>query len=188
MQEEDSFLADSPFALARLSNIAWLNNIRLFLADIDYNWSRWVLGFNSDRQRDLFKSILGKLTPERLSILGAGIMLSIALLLSLFFLPHWLKSRLVTTQRSYLKALNAFEKAGTQGATWQGPIAFSQQISENYPHKVSDPLSQLTQYYLRLTYQIKQDPKITVLTTKKCHRLMKRHLTLLKTELSKHQA
>jgi hypothetical protein len=37
MQEEDSFLADSPFALARLSNIAWLNNIRLFLADIDYN-------------------------------------------------------------------------------------------------------------------------------------------------------
>jgi transglutaminase-like putative cysteine protease len=47
MQEEGSFLADSPFALARLTNIAWLNNIRLFLADIDYNWSRWVLGFNS---------------------------------------------------------------------------------------------------------------------------------------------
>jgi transglutaminase-like putative cysteine protease len=150
MQEEGSFLADSPFALARLTNIAWLNNIRLFLADIDYNWSRWVLGFNSDKQRDLFKSILGKLTPERLSILGVGIVLSIALLLSLFFLPHWLQNRLVTTQRLYLKALNAFEKAGTQRATWQGPSAFSQQISERYPHK--------------------------------------RHLTLLKTELSKHKA
>jgi transglutaminase-like putative cysteine protease len=188
MQEEGSFLADSPFALARLTNIAWLNNIRLFLADIDYNWSRWVLGFNSDKQRDLFKSILGKLTPERLSILGVGIVLSIALLLSLFFLPHWLQNRLVTTQRLYLKALNAFEKAGTQRATWQGPSAFSQQISERYPHKVSDPFSQLTQYYLRLTYQNKQDPKTTVLTTKHCHRMMRRHLTLLKTELSKHKA
>ena len=159
MQEEGSFLADSPFALARLANIDWLNNVRLFLADIDYNWSRWVLGFNSDRQRDLFKSILGKITPERLSILGVGIMLSIALLLSLFFLPHWLKSRLVTTQRLYLKALNAFEKAGTQRVTWQGPSAFSQQISERYPHKVSDPFSQLTQYYLRLTYQNKKPLK-----------------------------
>jgi transglutaminase-like putative cysteine protease len=188
MQEEGSFLADSPFALARLANIAWLNNIRLFLADIDYNWSRWVLGFNSDRQRDLFKSILGKLTPERLSILGVGILLSIALLLSLFFLPHWLQNRLVTTQRLYLKALNAFEKAGTQRATWQGPSAFSQQISERYPHKVSVPFSQLTQYYLRLTYQNKQDPKTTKLTTKQCHRMMRRHLTLLKTELSKHKA
>jgi transglutaminase-like putative cysteine protease len=188
MQEEGSFLADSPFALARLANIDWLNNVRLFLADIDYNWSRWVLGFDSDRQRDLFKSILGKLTPERLSILGGGIMLSIALLLSLFFVPHWLKNRLVTTQRLYLKALNAIEKAGTQRATWQGPSAFSQQISERYPHKVSDPFSQLTQYYLRLTYQNKKDPKTIVLTTKQCHRLMRRHLTLLKTELSKHQA
>jgi transglutaminase-like putative cysteine protease len=188
MQEEGSFLADSPFALARLTNIAWLNNIRLFLADIDYNWSRWVLGFNSDKQRDLFKSILGKLTPERLSILGVGIVLSIALLLSLFFLPHWLQNRLVTTQRLYLKALNAFEKAGTQRATWQGPSAFSQQISERYPHKVSVPFSQLTQYYLRLTYQNKQDPKTTKLTTKQCHRMMRRHLTLLKTELSKHKA
>ena len=188
MQEEGSFLADSPFALARLANIDWLNNVRLFLADIDYNWSRWVLGFNSDRQRDLFKSILGKITPERLSILGVGIMLSIALLLSLFFLPHWLKNRLVTTQRLYLKALNAFEKAGTQRVTWQGPSAFSQQISERYPHKVSDPFSQLTQYYLRLTYQNKKAPKTTVLTTKQCHRMMRRHLALLKTELSKHQA
>jgi hypothetical protein len=66
MQEEGSFLADSTFALAKLTNIAWLNNIRLFLADIDYNWSRWVLGFNSERQRDLFKSILGKLPPRTL--------------------------------------------------------------------------------------------------------------------------
>jgi transglutaminase-like putative cysteine protease len=188
MQEEGSFLADSPFALARLANIAWLNNIRLFLADIDYNWSRWVLGFNSDKQRDLFKSILGKLTPDRLSILGVGIVFSIALLLSLFFLPHWLQNRLATTQRLYLKALNALENAGTQRATWQGPSAFSQQISERYPHKVSVPFSQLTQYYLRLTYQNKQDPKTTVLTTKQCHRMMRRHLALLKTELSKHKA
>jgi transglutaminase-like putative cysteine protease/uncharacterized membrane protein len=188
MQEEGSFLADSPFALARLANIAWLNNIRLFLADIDYNWSRWVLGFNNERQRDLFKSIIGKLTPERLSILGVAIVLTIALLLSLFFLPHWLQNRLGTTQRLYLKALGAFEKAGTQRATWQGPSAFSQQISEHFSHNISDPFAHITQLYLRLTYQNNQDTGTSVLSAKQCHRMMRRHLALLKTELLKGKA
>jgi transglutaminase-like putative cysteine protease len=185
MQEEGSFLADSPFALARLTNIAWLNNVRLYLADIDYNWSRWVLGFNSERQRDLFKSILGKLTPERLSILGGSIVLIIALLLSLFFLPHWLQNRVGTTQRLYLRALSVFEKAGTQRASWQGPSAFSQQISEHYSNKISDHFSKITQLYLRLTYQNKQNSSSSLLSAKQCHRMMRRHLGLLKTELSK---
>jgi len=183
MLEEGSFLADSPFSLARLANVAWLNNIRLFLADIDYNWSRWVLGFNSEKQRDLFKSILGKLTPERLSILGVGIVFAIGFLLSLFFLPHWLQNRLGTTQGLYVNALKAFEKAGTQRAIWQGPTTFSRQISEHYPHKVSDTFSQLTQLYLRLTYQNKQDTGTSVLSTKQCQRMMRRHLAQLKSEL-----
>jgi hypothetical protein len=159
MQEESSFLADSTFVLARLTNIAWLNNIRLFLADIDYNWSRWVLGFNSERQRDLFKSILGKLTPERLSLLGLGVVFTIALLLSLFFLPHWLKNRLSTTQRLYLNSLRVLEKAGAPRSIWQGPSAFSQQINEHYSYKVSEPFSHITQHYLRLTYQNKKPLK-----------------------------
>jgi transglutaminase-like putative cysteine protease len=185
MQEEGSFLADSPFALARLTNIAWLNNIRLLLADLDYNWSRWVLGFNSEKQRDLFKTILGKLTPERLSILGLGIIVTIALLLSLFFLPHWLQNRVDKTQRLYQSALSAFEKVGTTRATWQGPYEFNQKIGEHYSNNISDPFSRITQLFLRLTYQKKQDDGVSVLSVKKCHRIMRRHLALLKAELVK---
>ena len=155
------------------------------MADLDYNWSRWVLGFNSERQRDLFKSILGKLTPHRLSMLGLGIVVTIALLLSLFFLPHWLQNRLSTTQRLYLKALSAIEKSGTQRATWQGPSAFNQQIKQHYPSKVSDAFSHITQLYLRLSYQNHQDTGASVLSVKQCHRMMRRHLSLLKTELLK---
>jgi transglutaminase-like putative cysteine protease len=185
MQEEGSFLADSPFALAKLTNIAWLNNFRLFLADLDYNWSRWVLGFNSEKQRDLFKSILGKLTPERLSILGVSITLTIATLMGLFFLPHWLQNRVGTTQRLYLKALGEFEKVGTQREKWQGPSAFSQQINEGYSEKISSAFAQITQLYLRLNYQNQQNSQSSVLNIKQCHRMMRHHISLLKTELTK---
>lgn len=188
MQSEGSFLADSPFALARLTNIAWLNNIRLILADLDYNWSRWVLGFNNDKQRDLFKQILGKLTPQRLAILGVGIVLFMAFLMALFFLPHWLQNRVSKTQRLYLKALAAFEKAGTQRAIWQGPSAFSQQINEHYPHNISEPFAHMTQLYLRLNYQNKPQLGAQRLSEKQCHSMLRRHLARLKIELLKNQA
>jgi transglutaminase-like putative cysteine protease len=187
MLEEGSFLADSPFALARLTNIALLNNLRLFLADLDYNWSRWVLGFNSERQRDLFETILGKLTPHRLSMLGLGIVLTIAMLLSLFFLPHWLQNRASTTQRLYLKALNAFEKAGTSRDQWQGPSTFNQQINEHYPTIISEPFGHITQLYLKLSYQNHNNLDESVLSVKQCHRMMRKHLAKLKSGLLKIQ-
>jgi hypothetical protein len=107
------------------------------------------------------------------------------MLLGLFFLPHWLKNRLSTTQRLYLKSLSVFEKAGTPRAIWQGPSAFSQQISEHYSRKVSDPFAHITQCYLQLTYQNKQDGKSLTPNATQCHRMMRRHLARLKAELLK---
>ena len=52
---------------------------------------------------------------------------------------------------------------------------FTQQISEQYSNKVSDPFSQLPQLYLRLTYQNKQNNKTLLLSAKQCHRIMRRH-------------
>jgi transglutaminase-like putative cysteine protease len=177
MQEEGSFLADSPFSLARLNNVQWLNSLRLLLADLDYNWSRWVLGFNSDKQAELFKAILGKLTPERLSLLGVAIVLVIGLLLTLFFLPHWLHKRLSKTQRLYFKATDHFKHLPMARQKWQGPMEFNQQIAENFPESVSRPFAQITLLYLRLTYQNATNHHLSV---KQCHKMMRRQLRLLK--------
>lgn len=184
MQEEGSFLADSPFSLARLNDVQWLNDMRLFLADLDYNWSRWVLGFNSDKQADLFKAILGNLTPQRLSMLGLAIILVIALLLTLFFLPHWLEKRLSTTQRLYFKATALFDKTPIVRQKWQGPVSFNQQVAENFPESVSQPFSQITQLYLHLTYKKQTTGN---LTTQQCHKMMRRNLSLLKKQRLNHQ-
>ncbi|MEP1384199.1 MAG: transglutaminaseTgpA domain-containing protein [Paraglaciecola sp.] len=185
MQNEGSFLADSPFSLARMSNVAWLNNLRLFLADLDYDWSRFVLGFDDTKQKDLFKLILGKVTPDRLSLLGLGIISLVALLLCLFFLPHWLKNRMDTTQRLYFKALDVFESAGTIRPNWQAPLSFSEDIQQQYPATISNPFNQITQLYLRIQYQDTNKHKHSVLNTKRPHKLMRNHLQKLKKEIIK---
>lgn len=185
MQDEGSFLSGSPFSLARMSNVVWLNSIRLFLSDLDYDWSRFVLGFDDEKQKDLFKLILGKVTPDRLSILGLGIITLVALLLCLFFLPHWLKNRMGTTQRLYHRALEIFESAGTKRPNWQAPLSFSEYIKQQYPASISDPFSQFTQLYLRMQYQDTSNHEHSVLNSKLTHKLMRNHLRKLNRELSK---
>lgn len=186
MQEEGSFLADSPFALARMANIAWLNNLRLFLADVDYNWSRWVLGFNSDKQEDLFKTLIGKLTQERLSLLGLSIVGIIVLLLVLFFLPHYRQKRVPKTQRLYLRAVKSFEKSGVIKQNWLGPNDFNQLITERFPDHINQPFSRITQLYLRLLYQAPTQTSAGSLSVKRCQRMMKQQLRILQSQLSKH--
>jgi hypothetical protein len=47
------------FGLVSLSNFAAVNWLRLGLENLDYKWSRWVLGFDDEKQSDFLKSIFG---------------------------------------------------------------------------------------------------------------------------------
>lgn len=183
MMEEGSFLADSPFSLARLNNVAWLNNLRILLADMDYNWSRWVLGFDQQSQQNLFKSILGKLSPQRLAILGLTIVAIIAFLIALFFLPHWLSTRRDATQRYYNQALQLLEKAGSTRQNWQGPDEFCEGINQQHDKSISVPFAHITRLYLLLKYQLQTaDNKISKREVTR-HKEMRKQLRRLKTAL-----
>jgi transglutaminase-like putative cysteine protease len=46
--------------LYQFKNIAWLNKLRLELDALDYQWTRWVLGYSSKQQYDLLKRWFGK--------------------------------------------------------------------------------------------------------------------------------
>ena len=72
MRDEGSFLADSPMSLARFQNIAAFNQLRLWFANIDYQWSKWVLGFNNKQQQDLLRKLFGELSTQKLSFIGIG--------------------------------------------------------------------------------------------------------------------
>jgi protein-glutamine gamma-glutamyltransferase len=185
MQEEGSFLADSPFSLARLTNIAVFNQLRLLLADLDYNWSRWVLGFDSQKQQDLFKAIVGKLTPQRLALLGLGIVSIIALLLLLFFIPNWLAGRVSGPQRFYLDAVRALSKAGLARQPWQGPQDFNNAVAQQYPEVIHQPFAQLTELYMQSYYANTVTSENKAKQTANAGRQMKKQLSNLQRALRK---
>jgi transglutaminase-like putative cysteine protease len=150
--EEGSFLVDSPFSLARLKSIAWLNSVRLSLADLDYLWSRWILGFDNKTQRDLFKGLIGDLTPYKLALLGLTVVVIIILLLVLFYFPNWRHSKLDPISRIYHHGINRLAKKQIHRLPWQGPQAFSKHVKESTEDTISIPFEVLSQGYISHKY------------------------------------
>lgn len=87
LREEGSFLSDSPLALARFKNIALFNQLRLWFANLDYQWSKWILSFDRQQQEDFLQRLFGDLSATKLSMIGLGLVGAIALLLFLYVLP-----------------------------------------------------------------------------------------------------
>jgi transglutaminase-like putative cysteine protease len=194
MRAEGSFLADSFFSLTKLANIAWLNTLRLTLADIDYHWSRWVLGYDSQTQMDLFISIIGKVSHQRLAFLGLGVVALIAALLGLFFLPHCFSKRLAPSHRYYQQALALLAKNCIHRKPWQGALDFSDRAREKLPPKSAQTFTLLSEVYLQLEYQAwppdTKHGKDSMLATKTkaevrvAHRMMRKYLNQLKAQLT----
>jgi transglutaminase-like putative cysteine protease len=146
-------LIDSPFSLARFSGITWLNDLRLMLADLDFLWAKWVLGFDQQQQKDLIKSLIGKLTPQRLALFGLSIMGFIAALLLVFFWRALWGQKPDAMNRYYQQAEQELLKLKVKRLSFQGPQAFSDAVKNTVPLSVSIPFSRITQLLIQYQYQ-----------------------------------
>lgn len=151
-QGQDSYLIDNPFNSLRLREFPLLADLRMTLASIDYYWSVWVLGFDSDKQDKVLEQLLGKVTQERLiifmlvsiCIIGLAIAYSAGLL---HFTRN--KDRIATV---YNKTCQLLHKKGVPRATHQGPLDYCQAVESKYPNIARD-FTQFTKYYIALKYK-----------------------------------
>ncbi|BFM15381.1 protein-glutamine gamma-glutamyltransferase TgpA [Maricurvus nonylphenolicus] len=71
------------FSLQRYRQNPFLNRLRLELDALNYRWHRSVLGYDSQKQAETLRNILGEVTPQRLvmfvALVGGGILLLVAL-------------------------------------------------------------------------------------------------------------
>ncbi|MDN4501285.1 DUF3488 and DUF4129 domain-containing transglutaminase family protein [Alteromonadaceae bacterium BrNp21-10] len=149
---ENTFLSDQRFALVKLKSIAWLNQLRLQLAELDFLWSRWVLGFDQQQQRDLLKQLLGQLTPHRIMLFTFACFMGVLLSLSLYYFRHWWWPQTDQRQRYYRQALSLLAKSKIHRDSTLGPQAFSQHVNEHYPATISAPFMQITNDFINVLY------------------------------------
>ena len=127
-QQRQAFLQDSPFSLSQFRNIGWLNSLRLKLDSLDYYWSKWVLGYQSQQQSVLSKW-LGNVSWSRvgLFLLASGAVVIVAILLWL------LRGNIATCRRQPLdryfdKLCNKLAKANWPRKPGEGPQSYRQRL------------------------------------------------------------
>jgi transglutaminase-like putative cysteine protease len=150
---EELFKDDSVFGLSALDQLAWLSDLQKALEDVDYFWSRWVLGFDRTNQQDLFKSLLGEVTPKRLSYLSVSVILITALLLLLYNYKAWWPRNNNKALSDYLKAVNCLEKWQINRENWQGPQDLLKQVNSQCPPDIARQFEVITQLFVGIEYQ-----------------------------------
>ncbi|GAC13549.1 transglutaminase family protein [Aliiglaciecola lipolytica] len=151
--QEAGELIDSPFSLSRFSAIAWLNEFRMLLKDIDFMWTKWILGFDKNSQKDLIKSLIGELTPQKLALFGVSVIGIIIILLALFFLPSLRQKNQDTITKYYQKSEKLLQKLKIYRLPHQGPMDFAMSVESKLPNSLNQPFMQVTHVYMQHQYQ-----------------------------------
>ncbi|WP_269749806.1 transglutaminase-like domain-containing protein [Salinimonas marina] len=76
------------FSRNRAHNVPALAQLYQFADTINYQWNRWVLGFDGATQQDMFTRLLGNTSMERMTLFMLAVVLFIAGLLAFYFVPR----------------------------------------------------------------------------------------------------
>lgn len=115
-----------------LNSPDWLTQMRFQLDAFNYQWNRWVLSYDQDSQRQLFKKLLGSGATWRIGLVFIAILVSLIALLS-YLVFRGQKEPLTKLQ----KALKQFDqrclKLGVQRQQQESLTLFLKRLAKQQP-------------------------------------------------------
>lgn len=96
--------------LGEFGNTALFTTLQTWFQQLDYSWSKWVLGFDNAAQTNMLEDIVGALTPDKLRIVYLTAIGIVVVVLTLYFLPNRNKPRLSPSHRILFNAIALIEK------------------------------------------------------------------------------
>lgn len=152
LSDQRDFLSDSVISLAKYQKIAWLNALRLKLANVEYYWSRWLLGYDKDKQSQLLSKIIGQLTQMKLITFTLTCFTLVGLWL--LYAGGFRLKRLTPLQqidKQYLKVISACAKKGLIRHEHYTPSHYQQLVLERFP-QVENEIVDITTRYNRMRF------------------------------------
>ena len=141
--------------LYQFKNTAWLNTIRLQLDALDYQWTRWVLGYSNSRQSELLKRWLGENLPWKTAALVAMAFIIAMTLITLFYRINF---KLFKRQSEtpwvvlYQKTLKTLASKGLTKPLNMTVLDFSTLVSTRFP-QISNSFLAFSTTFNQLNYR-----------------------------------
>jgi len=138
--------------------LSWLRALRFNWEALANYWNQWVVGYNVDRQRELF-SRLGMPSPswEKLAM---ALFWAVGLVVAAFSL--WILRRAHDEDpvaKAWRKFCAKLARRGTARRSSEGPRAFAARAASEQPH-VADAVAGISTLYVRLRYGPAPDPAL----------------------------
>lgn len=157
MEEEGSFLSDSPLSPLRYRSIAWVNSLRLRYDALTYRWQSWVVGFDRDQQFQLLNEVFDGISIRKFVVvlLGSGTLVLIPIAFSL------LRKRATTSiselDKYYLKFCDSLSRVGVTRRAGETPDQYAARAMRAIRSGEAD-IVQITRLYSELAYRDADDP------------------------------
>lgn len=106
LEGTSGYLLNSPLSLLRFRNSEWINNLRLQLDAMNYEWQTSIMNYRYEQQATVLKALLGEVTSYRILLL-----LFLAILVTTSPVALWIMwSRLVVYRDPMNRKLRWFDR------------------------------------------------------------------------------
>ena len=153
VKAEGSFMEGQMF---NVRQVPWLNGLRQKFDALQYGWQRWVLGYDSDAQRQLFKALLGEISITRMALMAAGVFATIVLLWMVVLGLTRPRITEALEHQLYRRFCAQLAKKGVVRMPGQAPGVFAVQASQALPAQ-AHAIGEFTRLYEELCYSSATD-------------------------------
>lgn len=156
IDDEQTFLQDSPLSWFKYSHTLWLTELRLQLSAIGHYWDTWVVGYNPTMQLRFLGQFMGDVNIKKIAIALFVIFGGVLLFTALLLLRKRKGTPLDSVSREYLTFCGLLHKLGIGRRIGEGPIDYAERIGSARP-AISKAVREVTDIYVDLNYSERQD-------------------------------
>ena len=141
---------DEPVPLFARLDAGWLKNVQLAFDSLNHAWRRDVVGFNRDRQRELWRDLtLDRYAGWQIAAIAGALLLAWAGITLAF--AGFARTRRERAQALWSEACLRLERAGLPRMPHEGPIAYAARASRRWP-QFAIAFSAIAESYAALRY------------------------------------
>lgn len=159
-----------------LTQVALFTQIQGWLRQLDYTWSKWILGFDANTQSDLLEKLLGEISMQKMTIVFLSVIGAISVILLVYFFPSNPIRAFAPYQRYYMKSLALIEKRTNTMRGNESPVHFTTRIASKLSPDVQKIITTMHHAYARYNYQEIADEKDTINIMKQSYKSLKHSL------------
>lgn len=149
---ESGFLGDSMVSLRKFSGMSLIADFRLFLDRVEYQWVRWIVNYDTDRQWDILRKLFGSIDNQSLALV---ILLALAvplIVVGLTTISWQRRQQLAAETKAYLRCCELLKARGLERKTGETPRDFAARVEQAAP-EWGEWIRRVTECFQRASYE-----------------------------------